>query len=136
MKYTPNEPGSGTAVPDGEYPFEVTDAEEKESASSGNDMIALTLKIQGGGTVYDYLTATDGSTWKLDNFRASIGDEVKPGVAVDVDPDRFIGRKGTCILYTDIYQGKKKNKVADYVFVISGPNTPPPSPPPAKGKWR
>jgi hypothetical protein len=110
MHYTPSEPGSGTAVPDGEYAFMVTDAEEKQSASSGNDMIALTLKIQGGGTVYDYLTASDGSQWKLDNFRASIGEDVKPGVPVDIDPDRFIGRKGTCILYTDTYQGKKRKQ--------------------------
>jgi len=108
-------------VPDGEYRFEVTNAEEKQSASSGNDMIELTLKIENGPTVYDYLTATDGSFWKLDNFRASIGEDVRPGVPVDVDPDKFIGGKGTCILYTDTYQGKKKNKVADYVFVISGP---------------
>lgn len=135
MKYTPGNPGEGSAVPDGEYPFTVTNAEEKESASSGNDMIALTLKIQGGGTVYDYLTATDGSQWKLDNFLASIGENVKPGVSVDVDPDSLIGRKGNCILYTDTYQGKKKNKVADYVFVISGPGAQPP-PPPAKDKWR
>jgi hypothetical protein len=119
MRYTPSQPGSGTTVPDGEYRFEVTNAEEKQSASSGNDMIELILKIENGPTVYDYLTATDGSQWKLDNFLASIGENVKPGVSVDIDPDSFIGRQGTCVLYTDTYQGKKKNKVADYVFVIS-----------------
>src|SRR6516165_4333856 len=134
MRYTPNQPGSGTAVPEGEYPFEVTNAEEKQSASSGNDMIELTLKIDNGPTVYDYLTATDGSAWKLDNFRASIGEEVIPGIPVKIDPDKYIGKRGTCILYTDIYQGKKKNKVADYVVKISGPGAQPaPAPAPAKG---
>jgi hypothetical protein len=39
-------------------------------ASGGNDMIEVTLKIENGPKVYDYLTATDGSFWKLDNFRA------------------------------------------------------------------
>jgi hypothetical protein len=142
VKYTPNTPGEGSALPDGEYPFEVTDAEEKQSASSGNDMIELILRVNNSATVYDYLTATDGSVWKLDNFRASIGEEVKPGVPIDIDPDAWIGKKGVCILYTDTYQGKKKNKVADYVFVISGPKPPPPpQPPPAplappKNKWR
>ena len=136
MRYTPSQPGSGTAVPDGEYRFEVTNAEEKQSASSGNDMIELTLKIENGPTVYDYLTATDGSSWKLDNFRASIGEDVRSGVPVDVDPDKFIGRKGTCILYTDTYQGKKKNKVADYVFVIPGPGAQQQPAAPPKNKWR
>jgi hypothetical protein len=119
MRYTPGNLGEGSALPDGEYPFTVTNAEEKQSASSGNDMVELTLKIDGGGTVYDYLTVTDGSIWKLDNFRASIGEDVRPGVPVDIDPDNFIGRHGRCLLYIDTYQGKKKNKVADYVFVIS-----------------
>jgi len=35
--------GSDAAVPDGEYRFEVTNAEEKQSAGSGNDMIEVTL---------------------------------------------------------------------------------------------
>jgi Protein of unknown function (DUF669) len=139
MKYTPGVPGEGTAVPDGEYQFEVTNAEEKTSESSGNDMIELTLKIKDGPTVYDYLTSTDGSRWKLDNFRAAIGEAVKPGVPVDIDPDSFVGRRGTCLLYTDVWQGKKKNKVSDYVIVISGPGSAPqagPQPPSPKDKWR
>jgi hypothetical protein len=140
MRYTPSTPGTGSALPDGEYRFEVTDAQEKQSASSGNDMIEVTLKIEGS-TVWDYLTAPDGSVWKLDNFRASIGEEVKPGVPVDIDPDKYIGRRGRCILYTDIYQGKKKNKVADYVVVISeaAPKAAPESAAQtasAKDKWR
>ena len=121
MRYTPSTPGAGSALPDGEYPFEVIGAEEKTSNSSGNDMIELTLKIKDGPTVYDYLVNIEESHWKLDNFLASIGENIKPGVPVDINPDNFIGRRGTCLLYTDMYQGKKKNKVADYVFVVSGP---------------
>lgn len=134
MRYTPEEPGSQKVLPDGEYQFEVTNAEEKTSESSGNDMIALTLKIKDGGTVYDYLVNVGDALWKLNNFRASIGDDVKPGVSTDVDPDSFIGRRGTCVLYQDEYQGKKKNKVSDYVFVVSGPGAQTVSPP--KDKWR
>jgi uncharacterized protein DUF669 len=139
MRYTPSMPGEGSALPDGEYLFEVTDAEEKTSNSSGNDMIELTLKIKNGPTVYDYLVDVEGSHWKLDNFLASIGENVKPGVPVDINPDNFIGRRGTCLLYSDTYQGKKKNKVADYVFVISGPGAAASAVPEdaaTKNKWR
>jgi Protein of unknown function (DUF669) len=133
MRYTPGEPGSQKVLPDGEYPFEVTNAEEKTAESSGNDMIEVTLKIKDGGTVYDYLVNTDGGCWKLDNFRASIGEDVRPGVPVDIDADKYIGRRGTCILYTDEYQGRKKNKVVDYILVISGSGAQPAPPP--KDKW-
>jgi Protein of unknown function (DUF669) len=134
MRYVPNTPGAGAALPDGEYQFEVTNAEEKTSNTSGNDMIELTLKIKDGPTVYDYLVNVPESSWKIDNFRASIGEEIKPGVPLDINPEDFIGRRGTCLLYIDTYQGKKKNKVADYVFVIAGPGASPPAPP--KGGWR
>lgn len=137
MRYTPGNPGEGSAISDGEYQFEVTNAEEKQSNTSGNDMIELTLKIKDGPTVYDYLVNIDESHWKLDNFLASVGLEVKPGVPVDLNPDNLIGRHGTCLLYTDTWQGKKKNKVGDYVFVIAGPGAVTQSPTaPAKDKWR
>jgi len=128
-------PGEGSALPDGEYPFEVTDAQEKESKSSGNDMIELTLKIKDGSTVYDHLLpGVAESEWKVVNFLASIGEDIKPGVPVDLVPERLLGRRGTCILYTEMYQGRKKNKVADYVVVITGSGAAPQSPP--KDKWR
>jgi len=38
MRYTPGTPGEGSVLPDGEYEFEVTNAEEKTSNTSGNDM--------------------------------------------------------------------------------------------------
>jgi hypothetical protein len=135
MRYVPSTPGAGSVLPDGEYPFEVTNAEEKTSNSSGNDMIELTLKVKDGPTVYDYLVNVEESLWKIDNFQASIGEEIKPGVPVDINPEDFIGRRGTCLLYTETYQGKKKNKVADYVFVIAEPGeVKQPSSP--KDKWR
>jgi uncharacterized protein DUF669 len=141
MKFVPRiAPGDGSVLPDGEYPFEVVNAEEKESKSSGADMLELTHKIKGGGQVYDYLVyGNPDAEWKLVNFLGSIGYDIKPGVPVEIDPDRLIGCRGTCVLYTDTYQGKKKNKITDYVIAISGPGAgqqagqQPPSP---KDKWR
>jgi len=46
MRDVPSAPGAGRALPDGEYQFEVTNAKEKTSNSSGNDMIELTLKVK------------------------------------------------------------------------------------------
>lgn len=135
MKFVPHsDPGEGSVRPDGEYPFVVSAAEEKQSKSSGNDMIEVVHEIQGGAPVYDYLVPGEDSEWKLINFLASIGEDVRKGMPMDLDPKRLIGRKGTCVLYTDTYQGKAKNKVADYVCVISGPGAQ--APPPAKDKWR
>jgi Protein of unknown function (DUF669) len=132
MKYTPGEPGV-SHLPNGEYDFECTNAEETVSDSSGEDMIEVTIKIKNGPTVYDYLLSTEKSKWKLTNFLAAIGQEVKPFQEVDVDPNSFIGGKGKCYLYVDEWQGKKKNKVGDYLFTppASGSN-----PPPAKDSWR
>ena len=120
MQFTPSQPGGGLVLPDGQYPFETINAEEKVSESSGNDMLAVTLKIKDGPTVYDYLVANGDAIWKLTNFLAAIGYPFKPGQPLAFAPDEVVGRKGECILYTDTYQGKKRNKVADYVVVISG----------------
>jgi hypothetical protein len=139
MKFTPGQPGGGGQVlPDGQYPFEVTDAQEKVSESSGNDMLAVTHKIKDGPTVYDYLVLNSDAAWKLTNFLASIGYPIKPGQPIDFEPDELLGKRGECILYTDTYQGKKRNKVADYVTVISGPGASGSAPAanPPKDKWR
>jgi hypothetical protein len=134
MKFTPGTPGESAIVPDGEDPFECVEAEEKTSDSSGNDMIEVVHKIKDGPKVYDYLVKVPEAAWKLTNFLASIGWDFKPGVELDLDPKNLIGRRGTCIIYTDTYQGKKKNKIADYVVVSSRPGAQPPPPP--KDRWR
>jgi hypothetical protein len=138
MQFTPSQPGGGSVVPDGQYPFETTNAEEKVSESSGNEMLAVTLKIKDGPTVYDYLVLNSDAAWKLTNFLASIGYPFKPGQPLNFEPDEVVGRKGECLLYTDSYQGKKRNKVADYVVVISGPGVSgsAPAADSPKDKWR
>jgi hypothetical protein len=139
MRYIPGIPGEGSTVADGEHPFEVNNAEEKQSKTSGNDMLEVALKIKDGPIVYDYLLGIDESRWKLDNFLASIGYDFKPGIPIDINPEKLIGLRGTCLLYTDTYEGRKKNKVADYVVIIAGPGAKSPTPAPlaqAKNSWR
>lgn len=128
MRYTAANPTSYT-LPDGEYPFIVTAAEEK-IASTGSEMIALTLKIKDGPTVYDNLVNVESAWFKTDQFRAAIGDKIVPGAETDINPDNLIGRTGRCVLYTDLYDGKRRNKVAEYIIPRS--TAPATQPAPAK----
>jgi hypothetical protein len=114
MRYTAANPTTYT-LPDGEYPFIVTAAEEK-IASTGSEMIALTLKIKDGPTVYDNLVNVESAWFKTDQCRAAVGFKIVPGVETDINPDDFVGRTGRCVLYTDLYDGKRRNKVAEYLI--------------------
>ena len=131
MHYKQSNPAA-TTKPDGEYEFMVTGAEEK-TANSGNAMIALTHRIKDGPVVYDYLVDTEGAYFKWDQFRAAIGETVQPGVEIEIKPHTWIGKVGRCILYTDEYQGKRSNKVSEYILP---PSKPPGAPPVTKSAWK
>lgn len=60
----------------GTYDFEVISAEDKQSESSGNDMIALKLRIftdTGEKTVFDYLVFTEKNQFKIRRFCETTG---------------------------------------------------------------
>ena len=130
MKYKQSAPVAFVLL-DGEYPFIVTAAEERV-ANSGNNMIQLTLKIKGGPTIYDYLVDTETSWDKWNQFRAAIGEKIEPGVEIDINPESWIGRTGRVILHSEEWEGKKRNKVSEYVWLRSTANsTQPPTKTPA-----
>jgi hypothetical protein len=131
MKYTQELPSSG-ARPAGEYPFTVSDAQDRVSNSSGNEMIELVLEIKGGAPVYDYLVNTKDSWYKINDFLAAIGGPITPGKEVNINPDDFIGKTGRCRLYIDEFQGKQRNKVGEYVI----PDRPATGIQPKKDDWR
>lgn len=133
MHYSYKQASPSSTLPDGEYAFFVIGAEEK-TASSGNSMIAITLKIQDGPTIYDYLVDTEGAWFKWDQFRAAIGETVQPGVDIEIKPHLWIGKTGRCLLYSDEYQGRRSNKVSEYILPPPKPNTG--SPPAAKSAWK
>lgn len=79
MKFTPKteeEIGAANLLAGGDYDFEVAKAEEKTS-QAGNDMIALTLHIEGDEgrrhTVFDYLVGSDASMYKVRGFAEAVG---------------------------------------------------------------
>jgi Protein of unknown function (DUF669) len=104
-------------LPEGDYDFVVDDAGEKES-SNGNPMIELQLLIEHNGVkarVFDQLVFTKNATWKIDHFRASIGETLIKGQEVTLEAEDCVDRRGCCHLFVDEYQGRKRNKVHDYL---------------------
>jgi hypothetical protein len=103
----------------GTYEFEVLDAEDKTSKSSGKPMIELKLSVTGpGGSLHfvpDYLLAA--TPLKLRHAAEACGqlDKYHTGSLCAVD---FLGRKGRLKLRIEKDRDRKypdKNVVADYI---------------------
>jgi hypothetical protein len=117
--YTTNSATDGLPIlPDGDYDFSVSEAREKVS-SSGNPMIELTLRIKSKGAppvrVFDNLVFTPNAFWRIDAFRIATGETVPAGQKVNFEAEDCLDRSGRCILYSDSYNGKVRNKVAEYL---------------------
>lgn len=110
-----------TLLPDGPYPFECVAASEKTSQKQ-NVKIELTLKVNGTSTVYDNLTFTPASTWRIDAFRQATGEVLKGSDEVSFEAEDCIGRKGMCTIITDTFNGRTRNKVDAYL--LPNPTTP------------
>jgi hypothetical protein len=106
-----------TPWPPGVYDFEVAESEERTS-KSGNDMIALTIKVYNkdgeSRTVFDYLLPS--ILYKLKHAAEACGnaDKYERGELTSVD---FYGKTGKLKLRVDPPQNgyAAKNAVQDYV---------------------
>ena len=120
-------------VKDGDYRIAVIGAEEK-TAKSGNSMIELKHEIIGpvGGEdypeegrpkVYDNLVFTPNAFWKIDQFRAAIGEDVTEGQEVDIDADALVGATLTAhiTLGKNEKTGKDRNEIGAYILAEDGP---------------
>ena len=130
--YKSSEPSSRPDyVEPGDYTVEVIGAEESISQKSHNELIELKLKIEPSSVIlYDNLVFTPNAFWKIDAFRSAIGEVVLPDEEVDIHADDFIGKQGQARLSVEIYEGRKRNKVA--AWLVPTPNAPA-SPAPKKG---
>lgn len=126
---------------EGVYWFKVNDA-YLETSNAGNPMIVLDLIVSGRNgeepiEVNDHLVFTHDAAWKIDNFRMATGEKnLQAGEKVSFEAEDCFDRCGYVSLIIDTYQGRQKNKVADYVVdpdtiapqirAVSGePNYPP-----------
>src|ERR1043166_386399 len=70
-------------LPPGEYNATVTGAQDKIS-NNGNEMLELVLIVYGPEsrrvTVFDYLVATEASSWKIAKFCVAAGIEYEAGI--------------------------------------------------------
>ncbi|XHR27642.1 MAG: DUF669 domain-containing protein [Chthoniobacteraceae bacterium] len=117
--YKSSEP---TSRPDfvepGDYTVEVINATETVS-KKGSDMIELKLKVLPDEAVFfDHLVFVENAFWKIDAFRAAIGEIVLPDEEVDIHADDFIGKQGRARLAVEEYNGRKRNTVAAWLVPV------------------
>ncbi len=122
--YKSSEP---TSRPDfvepGDYTLEVINATETVS-KKGSDMIELKLKVMPDEAVFfDHLVFVENAYWKIDAFRAAIGEIVLPDEEVDIHADDFIGKQGRARLAVEEYNGRKRNTVAAWLVPVAKPAT-------------
>ncbi len=104
-----------TFVEAGDYVVEVIGAVDSIS-QKGNEMIELTLRVEPSETLlYDFLVFTENAYWKIDAFRAAIGDKVTVDQEVEIITDELVGRTGRVRLTIEEYEGRKRNKVSAWL---------------------
>lgn len=134
MKFTPKsdqELAAGTLIPEGVYPFEVSEAVSKTS-KSGNEMIELNLRIyMPDGRVRmqrDWLL--EKLAYKLSHFCKYTGltARYEAGTLTDTDCQNKSGYIKIVIQEQKDQQTKYRNAVADYVkSPLSGSSKPQPT---------
>jgi hypothetical protein len=98
-------------LPDGFYWFRVKNAKENTS-TKGNEKIELELEIQGSETiVYENLTFSQKSYWRIDEFRTATGEKLTKSGQVTFEAEDCVGRTGCAELFTDDFEGRRRNKV-------------------------
>lgn len=108
--------GSGL-LPDGDYMFTVTEASLKRTKND-DEMITVTLEINWGDDsflIWENLVFTKKAGWKILQFMKSLGHQYLDGEKVDVEATDLIGQEGKAAVITEEYEGKKRNKIANFL---------------------
>jgi hypothetical protein len=113
--------------PAGQYDFEVRNADEAVSKTSGADMIKLELYVfRPDGErriVYDYLVGTEGGQRKIRGFSAAVGllAQYEKGELLAVDMVQRTGQLKLRVETDKTGQFPDKNSVADYLKPKAAP---------------
>lgn len=95
--YTAQLPQTHQRLEPGFHPIIITDASEAMS-QNGNEMIKLTCQpiidgLPDNPKMFEHLVFTPKASWKIDQVRAAIGDEVIENEEVELLPRDFVGRE-------------------------------------------
>jgi hypothetical protein len=101
--------------PEGIYGFVVKKVKLGHSQKDPSiETVEIELDVEGT-IIWETLTFSAKAAYKIDDFRESIGETVTPGEEVNVDADDWIGATGRAAIFIDVYNGKEKNKVKEFL---------------------
>lgn len=126
IKHTFNdEDNRPDAVEPGVYLATIKTATEKISKSSGNEMLEIIWVVDGGPDVFDYVTFSPKTAYKVDTLLKSTGHAPKKGEEVELKAEDMTGWRAFLELRVeDDPQYGRKNKVSKYITDKGVPEAP------------
>jgi len=118
VDFTGVESGGGVVLPEGPIQLEVSDISQEVGQDSGAAYLAFEFTVSEGQyegkKVWDNMSLSPKALWKLRGFLEAAEFEVEGGIQ-DIDLDELIGLNVTAEISHEMYQGKKKNRVTNYI---------------------
>ena len=94
----------------GVYNAEIAGVELAKAKKDGTDMLVFAIKCGPGRYPY-YCKIVPNQLWKLRELIEAAGTKV-PSKVVQIDPDKYIGKKINVELEDDTFYGKLRSRVA------------------------
>lgn len=112
-----SETETNLTLEEGPYLIEVEDVEVKTSDNSGADYLAFTFKVAEGKfkgkKVWHNCSLQPQALFNLRGLLEALGYEVPQG-QMELDPTDLIGEQCAAEVVHEVYQGKKKARVAEF----------------------
>lgn len=112
-----SETETNLTIEEGPYLLEVEDVEVKTSENSGADYLAFTFKVVDGKfkgkKVWHNCSLQPQALFNLRGLLEALGYEVPQG-PMELDPADLIGEQCGAEVVHEVYQGKKKARVAEF----------------------